>query len=287
MAKKICLLLLLPLLCLGFFYALSYKIILLIISPLILIFIYINRRNSKLINQTIEECLKVIQSKYELKNMDIGEFKQMTVYGIVSFYSKVYHIEGLGILSILTANLGFMQMFSFVINPYEKDLPQMNYDIIFMLNKRVYLVEIYELMIDNKKEEYKSFLNKIEEINITLLDIENFEVKKNWYTDFLAALIGKKFRTKYDQKFMNLLAEVTKIYIEHSNISKKLEDEDIVKKISLIEEFGNKLIEKGGVSTDTFKRLFGLEKTKKYLGNVLFGYFTFKEISKLNQGNLK
>ena len=287
MAKKICLLLLLPLLFLGCFYALSYKIILLIISPLIFIFIYINRRNSKIINQTIEECLKVIQSKYELKNMDIGEFKQMTVYGIVSFYSKVYHIEGLGILSILTANLGFMQMFSFVINPYEKDLPQMNYDIIFMLNKRVYLVEIYELMIDNKNEEYKSFLNKIEEINKTLSDIENYEIKKNWHSDLLGALINKKCGTKLDQKFMNLLAEVTKIYIEYSNISKKLGDEDIVKKISLIEKFGNKLIEKGGISTDTFKRLFGLEKTKKYLGYILFGYYTFKEISKLNHGNLK
>ena len=217
-----------------------------------------------------------------MKNIDIGEFKKMSVYGIISFYSTLYHIENLGMLSIMTANLGFMQMLTLVINPYKKDLPQINYDIIYMLNKRIFLVEFYGLMIDEQNEEYKLLNNKIEEINKKISDVDNFEAKKDWHFIYLSALIGKKYGTKYEQRFMNILKEVMKSFIESSNISKKLNKDDIMKKISLFEDFGNGLIEKGGISTDTFKSLFGIEKTRKFLGNVLFGYYTFKDLAKLN-----
>jgi hypothetical protein len=282
MSRKICLFLILPLILIDVIYALTYKIVLLIISPLLGIFIYINRRNSNLINESIKECFKIIKNKYEMKNIDIGEFKKMSVYGIISFYSTLYHIENLGMLSIMTANLGFMQMLTLVINPYKKDLPQINYDIIYMLNKRIFLVEFYGLMIDEQNEEYKLLNNKIEEINKKLSDVDNFEAKKDWHFIYLSALIGKKYGTKYEQRFMNILKEVMKSFIESSNISKKLNKDDIMKKISLFEDFGNGLIEKGGISTDTFKSLFGIEKTRKFLGNVLFGYYTFKDLAKLN-----
>lgn len=282
MASKICFFLVLPLLIICILYALTYKIVLLIISPLLGIFIYINRRNSKLINQSIEECLKIIQSKYKVKNIDIGEFKKMSVYGIISFYSTAYYIEGLGMISVMTINLGLMQMFTLVINPYEKDLPQVNYDIIYMLNKRVFLIAFYGLMLNEQNEEYKSLNNKIEEIKKELSDVENYEAKKDWHFIYLSALIGKKYGTKYEQRFMNVQTEIMKLFVECANMSKKLNKDEIAKKISLFEEFGNGLIEKGGISTDNFKSLFGIEKTRKFFGNVLFGYYTFKDIAKLN-----
>jgi hypothetical protein len=128
--------------------------------------------------KTIEEGMKIIQNKYSIKQLDIGDFKQMTIYGIISFYTKAYNIEGLGILSIMTVNLGVMQMFTFSINPYEKDLPQMSNDIIYMFNKRIFIIEFYNLMIDNQNSEYKSFINKIKEINNKYSYIADNEVKK-------------------------------------------------------------------------------------------------------------
>ena len=278
MSKKICIYLIIPILVIGGIYVLPYKIILLLALPIIASFIYIMSRNSKVMYKTIEEGMKIIQNKYSIKQLDIGDFKQMTIYGIISFYTKAYNIEGLGILSIMTVNLGVMQMFTFSINPYEKDLPQMSNDIIYMFNKRIFRIEFYNLMIDSQNSEYKSFINKIKEINNKYSYFEDVEIKKNWYLDLLSALILKKEGTKYEQKFIELFIEVMKLYIEYSNNINKLNNENIIKKISLIEEFGNNLIDKGGVSTDAFKKRFGIEKTRKFLGNVFFGYYTYKYI---------
>ena len=278
MSKKICIYLIIPILVIGGIYVLPYKIILLLALPIIASFIYIMSRNSKVMYKTIEEGMKIIQNKYSIKQLDIGDFNQMTIYGIISFYSKAYNIEGLGILSIMTVNLGVMQMFTFSINPYEKDLPQMSNDIIYMFNKRIFRIEFYNLMIDSQNSEYKSFINKIKEINNKYSYFEDVEIKKNWYLDLLSALILKKEGTKYEQKFIELFIEVMKLYIEYSNNINKLNNENIIKKISLIEEFGNNLIDKGGVSTDAFKKRFGIEKTRKFFGNAFFGYYTYKYI---------
>jgi hypothetical protein len=278
MYKKIVLSLIISILVIGVIYALSYKIILLLALPIIASFIYIISRNAKVMHKTIEEGMKIIQNKYSIKQLDIGDFKQMTIYGIISFYTKAYNIEGLGILSIMTVNLGVMQMFTFSINPYEKDLPQMSNDIIYMFNKRIFRIEFYNLMIDSQNSEYKSFINKIKEINNKYSYFEDVEIKKNWYLDLLSALISKKDGTKYEQKFIELFIEVMKLYIEYSNNIKKLNNDNIIKKIALIEEFGNNLIDKGGISTDQFKKNFGIDKTRKYFGNVLFGYDIYKDM---------
>ena len=269
----------LPLLITFVIFISKYKILFTVITILLSIFIYIIFRNKKLVNKSIKDIIKIIESKYSLKHIDIGELRQLTAYGMISFNSEIYHIENLGILSILTSNLGFMQLFTLQIVSFEKDLPLITIDIMYMLNKRVFLIEIYDLMIDNQNSDYKLFLNKIEDIKKSYSDFTNFEVKKSWHLDYLSGVVNKKYGTKDEQKFIDLLNQIMNIFIEYSTTAKKIQN--IGKKISLVEDFGNKLVDKGGISTDMFKRLFGIEKTRKYLGNVLFGYYTFKEIAGL------
>lgn len=279
MSKLFILLFVLPLLTTFGIFIFRYKILFIIITILLSIFIYIIFRNTRLVNKSIEDIIKIIKAKYSLKNIDIGEFKQLTAYGIISFNSEIYHIENLGILSILTSNLGFMQLFTLQIVSFEKDLPLITIDIMYIFNKRVFLIEIYDLMIDNTNSEYKSFLQKVEDIKKNYSGFINFEIKKSWHLEFLSGVVNKKYGTKDEQIFIDLLNQITNIFIEYSNTIKKIENVD--KKISLVEDFGNKLVDKGGISTDMFKRLFGVEKTRKYLGNVLFGYYTFRKIAGL------
>lgn len=276
MSKLFCLLLLLPILFAIGIYYFKHKLIFTIITVLLSIFIYIVLRNTKLVNKSIEDVTKIIKSKYSLKSIDIGEFKKLTAYSIISFDSEIYHIEDLGILSILTSNLVLMQLLTIQIVPFEKDLPLITVDIMYMFNKRIFFIEIYDLMLDNKNEEYKSFLNKVKEFKKNYSEFENFNAKEDWYTELLSGAVQKKFTAKDEQKFVELLNQITTIFIEYSISKNKIENVD--KKVSLVEEFGNKLVDKSGVSTDMFKRLFGVERTRKYLGNVLFGYYTFKEI---------
>ena len=279
MYKQFCLLLLLPILSsIGILYF-KYKLLFTIITILLSIFIYIVFRNTKLVYKSIEDIINLIKSKYSLKSIDIGEFKKLTAYGVISFNSEIYHIKDLGILSILTSNLGFMQLFTLQIVPFEKDLPLLTVDIMYMFNKRIFFIEIYDLMLDNKNAEYKSFLNQVEEVKKNFSEFENFKTKENWYTQLLSGLLSKKYTIKDEQKFVELLNKIITMFIEYSIKEKKIEN--LEKKVALVEGFGNKLVDKGGISTDMFKRLFGVDRTRKYLGNVLFGYYTFKEIAKL------
>ena len=279
MYKQFCLLLLLPILSsIGILYF-KYKLLFTIITILLSIFIYIVFRNTKLVYKSIEDIINLIKSKYSLKSIDIGEFKKLTAYGVISFNSEIYHIKDLGILSILTSNLGFMQLFTLQIVPFEKDLPLLTVDIMYMFNKRIFFIEIYDLMLDNKNAEYKSFLNQVEEVKKNFSEFENFKAKENWYSQLLSGLLSKKYTIKDEQKFVELLNKITTMFIEYSIKEKKIEN--LEKKVALVEGFGNKLVDKGGISTDMFKRLFGVDRTRKFLGNVLFGYYTFKEIAKL------
>ena len=279
MYKQFCLLLLLPILSsIGILYF-KYKLLFTIITILLSIFIYIVFRNTKLVYKSIEDIINLIKSKYSLKSIDIGEFKKLTAYGVISFNSEIYHIKDLGILSILTSNLGFMQLFTLQIVPFEKDLPLLTVDIMYMFNKRIFFIEIYDLMLDNKNAEYKSFLNQVEEVKKNFSEFENFKVKENWYTQLLSGLLSKKYTIKDEQKFVELLNKIITMFIEYSIKEKKIEN--VEKKVALVEGFGNKLVDKSGISTDMFKRLFGVDRTRKFLGNVLFGYYTFKEIAKL------
>ena len=279
MYKQFCLLLLLPILSsIGILYF-KFKLLFTIITILLSIFIYIVFRNTKLVYKSIEDIINLIKSKYSLKSIDIGEFKKLTAYGVISFNSEIYHIKDLGILSILTSNLGFMQLFTLQIVPFEKDLPLLTIDIMYMFNKRIFFIEIYDLMLDNKNAEYKSFLNQVEEVKKNFSEFENFKVKENWYTQLLSGLLSKKYTIKDEQKFVELLNKIITMFIEYSIKEKKIEN--LEKKVALVEGFGNKLVDKSGISTDMFKRLFGVDRTRKFLGNVLFGYYTFKEIAKL------
>ena len=279
MYKQFCLLLLLPILSsIGILYF-KYKLLFTIITILLSIFIYIVFRNTKLVYKSIEDIINLIKSKYSLKSIDIGEFKKLTAYGVISFNSEIYHIKDLGILSILTSNLGFMQLFTLQIIPFEKDLPLLTVDIMYMFNKRIFFIEIYDLMLDNKNAEYKSFLNQVEEVKKNFSEFENFKVKENWYTQLLSGLLSKKYTIKDEQKFVELLNKIITMFIEYSIKEKKIEN--LEKKVALVEGFGNKLVDKSGISTDMFKRFFGVDRTRKFLGNVLFGYYTFKEIAKL------
>jgi len=61
----------------------------------------------------------------------------------------------------MTLNLGIMQMISFNINPFEKDIPQLTFDWITMLSKRKILIEIYKLLVNSETKNYNEFLKKL------------------------------------------------------------------------------------------------------------------------------
>ena len=167
---------------------------------------YIVISNKKTINKIIDEGISIIKKEYELEELDIGEFKTVYVYKVLPFKSEEYYIKGLGVLSVMTLNLGPMQQLTFNINPLEKDIPQLTIDYTIMLNQRKIFIEVYKLMIDSETQNYKEFLKKMEEIKGNYTDLKDFKASEDsWRNEYFSDSIYKSGNPLNEGKLLNLL----------------------------------------------------------------------------------
>jgi len=173
----------------------------------------------------------------------------------------------------MTLNLGIMQMISFNINPFEKDIPQLTIDWITMLSKRKILIEIYKLMVNSETKNYNEFLKKLEEIKGNYTDLEDFKpTEALWRDKYFSDAIYKSGNTQNEDKLLNLFKDLLNVYFEYAKIEKVLDSEQKAKKVEAIKEFADKLVENGGISINYFKKSLGDKKTKEFLGKVFYGY---------------
>ena len=91
----------------------------------------------------------------------------------------------------MSFNARIMEVLTFNINPYYKDLLQLTIDYTITLNSRKLYVEIYDLMINKDVQDYKDFLKIIEELNKKYSDLKDFNPAKAWYNDYLSGMIAK------------------------------------------------------------------------------------------------
>ena len=248
------------------------KILLLILVILAAYVGYTTITNTKSMNNMIEKGIEITQKDFPLEELEIGEFKKVLIYKVLPFNSKVYEADKLGILAVLTLNIGVMEMYTFNINPYDKDLPQLTIDYTITLNNRKLYVEIYDLMIDKETQYYKDFLKKIEEINNKNSDLKDFTSTQSWHDEYLSGMIKKSGSVIDDNKLLKIFNDVITTYIDYAKNSPELSGDDKKKKYDLIKGFSDKLVEKGGVAINNFKKTLGDEKTNEFLGNVLYGY---------------
>ena len=237
---------------------------------------YIVITNTKTKNAIVDEGISIFKKEYELEELDIGEFKTVYIYKILPFKSEEYYIKGLGVLSVMTLNLGAMQMITFNLNPFEKDIPQMAIDYMIILNQRKILFEIYNLMIDSENDNYKEFLKKVEEIKGNYTDLKDFSSNEDWRSKYFSDTIYKSGNPLNEGKLLNLFKDVLNAYIEYAKKEKDLDSEQKAKKVEAIKDFSDKLVENGGVAINNFKKSLGDEKTKEFLGKVLYGYLHAK-----------
>jgi len=258
------------------FSILSFFATLLLILGAYLTYIVIS--NKKILNKIKEVGISKAKKENELEELEIGEFKTVYINKILPFKSKIYYIKGLGVLSVMTMNLGIMQMISFNINPFEKDIPQLTVDLIIMLNKRTILIEIYKLMINSETENYKEFLKKLEELKGNVADLKDFKsTEALWRDKYYSGFIKKTCDKQNEDILLNLFKDLLNAYFEYAKKEKDIDSEQKPKKVEAFKEFADKLIENGGVvAINNFKKTLGDEKTKVFLGKVFYGYLHAK-----------
>ena len=177
----------------------------------------------------------------------------------------------------MTLNLGAMQQLTFNINPFEKDIPQLTIDYTIMLNQRKIFIEVYKLMINSKTENYNEFLNKLEEIEGNYTDLKDFKASEDsWRDEYFSDAIYKSGNPLNEGKLLNLFKDVLNAYIEYAKKENDLDSDKKAQKVEVIKEFSDKLVENGGIAINNFKKTLGDEKTKEFLGKVLYGYLHAK-----------
>lgn len=246
------------------------SIILAVILLLVLIISIIAAKNVKSMNRCVDAVVAELKKNYTVTPRDVGDYQGLTVLGLMKFDVEQYDIEGIGNLSVMRMNVGLMQMATVVITPTEKNLPLISADYMYILSNRTSYLEIYDL-VAQKDTTYQTLLSALSKVHAGYDHLKNAEVSEAWYAPLLTVTAYKKGTFRDDKDLEGLLLDSIKTFIQHEKTLPALSEEEKTEKTALTIEYTDGLIEKGGISTDVFKKELGKEKTKHFFDTVFFG----------------
>ena len=227
-------------------------------------------KNVKAMNRCVDAYMEELQKNFTLIPRDVGEYQGLTVMGIMKFDVEQYEIEGIGNLSVMRMNIGVMQMATLVITPIDKNLPLFSADYMYMLNNRISYLEFYDL-VANKDAAYQQILTDLTMVHDNYAYLPDAEVSEAWYSSLLTAHAYKNGKIADDEALKNMIVDSLKVYEQHAKSLPALSEEEKQEKRVITMKYTDGLVEKGGISTDVFKKELGTEKTKHFFDTVFFG----------------
>jgi hypothetical protein len=245
-------------------------VILSVILCLVLCVAIIANINVKSMNNCSKNALKIVEKHFGIKKIDLGEKSIMKLNGMMKFQVEQYDIENLGNLSIMKMNMGLMQMLTFVITPIYENMPLLSADFMYILGTRKAYLEFYDV-VKNKDSIYVELLSKLQNVIDKYDNLKSIEASEAWYKDLLTVTCYKGVKPKNDSEIQTLLVDSIDTYLSYAKKMPDLSVEDIAAKKAITLKYTNGLIEKGGISTNVFKKSLGDESTKVFFDNIFFG----------------
>ena len=228
-------------------------------------------KNVHAMNNVADEGLYIIGKYYNVTPCEPNEYTDITMNDVMKFHTDKYRIENLGNLSVMTTNMGAMQMISFMITPFEKKMPLCTFDFMYIMGTRKSYAEFYDLVPDASTDEYKDILDALREVQSKYADIEEIPASENWYDNYLNVFMHKKLTRKNDDTNLQLFSDTLTAYLEASVSVPVNSAEDTASQLEIIESYSNGLIENGGISTDFFKKNLGEDTTRDFFNKTFFG----------------
>lgn len=245
-------------------------VILALAAVLAIVIAIFSKKNMKAMNECVDAVLEAVSENRTVTELPAGEYSEMTTKGIMKFKVKQYDIDEIGNLSVMTVNIGFMQMATFVFTPIEKDLPLLSCDYMYILGTRKAFLEVYDLVLDPDSEFDKS-LSALDAARNKYAALEDIEASQAWYDYLLTVKTYKEGKTADDAALKDLLLDTVNAYLDSAANYELLPAELQAEKCSIIRTYSDGLIEAGGISTDFFKSSFGTDKTRDFFNKVFFG----------------
>ena len=209
------------------------------------------------------KLLNIVKGSFPLTEIDCGEFAKMKVSGM-NFEITAFKAEGLGHISVMRASgfMGLMKMDTLIINPSDVDLPLYSYDRIFAMGNDTLITELYDTMVGDYSDES---LIKVKE---GYTDLAERDPGEHWYDSIkLPSSISKKGKKNHTARLDELTVKHFEAYLTSSAAAVT----DKAAKQEKAKAYVNGLLEKGGPSTDVFKKSIGEAKTRELFENILFG----------------
>ncbi|WP_024833293.1 bilin reductase [Ruminiclostridium josui] len=226
--------------------------------------------NKTMIEKEIEDGLNILNHSYTINEIDCGQFSNLQIQNIV-YNIKQYEIVGVGNLLLMESkDSSELQMLTFVITPYYKNLPLFSSDYLFIGEKRNFLVEYYDL-VKEKNSLYNAYLDKLQAIKDKYADLPDMKLKECWYDSLKTVCIAKKTSSAQDDIILSIFNENLHRFIEAEQEMDILSESEKVVKLKITKDYVNNLIDIGGVSTNVFKNSMGAESIKKFFNSVFFG----------------
>lgn len=207
--------------------------------------------------------LNKIKAVYPLTALDAGEFATLKASGM-TFTVSAYRAEGLGHVSVMRAKgfLGLMKMDTLMIVPDKRDLPLYSYDRIYAMGNDTLIVELYDTLTGTPD------LSALDCVTASFSHLPERDPGEHWYDEIkLPQSISKKGKKAHTAELDEMATAHFDAYLNapSANVT------DIEKKRELSARYVNGLLERGGPSTDVFKKTLGIDATEKLFKNVLFG----------------
>ena len=226
-------------------------------------------KNKLNIDRRISLGVDLLKKNYELNEIELREFKNIHIQNM-DYTITQYEIKGVGNLLIMACrDCETLQMDSFVITPYYKNLPLFSTDYIYTGEKRSFLNEIYNL-VDKKDELYNTYINEFSKVKSKYDYFKDMTTKSAWYDNIRPVCIAKNTGVEDDEEIINIFINNLKIFIQMEKETPMLNEEEYKIKWKKTQDYANRLVDDGGAATNLFKAVLGADKTKEFFNSVFF-----------------
>jgi len=223
-----------------------------------------------MIDERMWEGVQMLKEKYEVEEVAVGDFANIRIQQM-DYEVTQYDVKDVGNLVIMTCRESdAMQMDSFVLTPYYKNLPLFSTDYIYMKEHRCFLNEIYSVVV-HQDQTYQSYMEAFRKVKEKYRSLPDMPMKPCWYDEIRPVCIAKMANPSNDMEILHVFYENLKIWVAMEKELSRLSKEEYQQKWTVTKQYADQLVDRGGVSTDVFKSILGAQKTKQFFHTVFFG----------------
>lgn len=211
----------------------------------------------------IQKMLEEIKSNYACKTQDTGVFEKVYIDG-AKFLIKAYDMKGLGRVSTVEMKrlVGFWDMQSLIITPYEKDMPIYYYNRHREKGKYIYRVEMFDTQMDTVN------IASLEDVVEKYSKIMDVSQNERWYDAVKLPASAVKTAKKKDE-LSDMIWEHFNAYMQLVSEAKDVKPSEKKKKTKV---FVDELCKQSGIAIiEIFLGNYGEKVTEKLANEVLFG----------------